>query len=81
MLDRRTETCANGAVLTFIVNASKGDETMVAVRLSGAGAIAKARSLIEKGWQVIITGPDGLSYQPPEFDKLLTMHSSTRSRT
>jgi hypothetical protein len=68
-----------GAAVTFIVNASKGEEVAVTVRLSGAGAIAKAHSLLEAGWQVSITGPDGVRYHPPDFDKLLSLASTLRS--
>jgi hypothetical protein len=75
----RIETCAcEGAAVTFIVNASRGEEAAVTVRLSGAGAIAKARSLLEAGWQVFITGPDGVRYHPPDFDKLLSLSSTFR---
>jgi len=64
--------------VTFIVNASKGEEAAVTVRLSGAGAIARAKTLLEAGWQVFITGPDGVRYNPPEFDKLLSLPSTLR---
>ena len=57
--------------MTFIVEASKGEAKAVTVRLSAAVAIAKGRALIAEGWQVIITGPDGISYDPGEFDQLL----------
>ena len=57
--------------MTFIVNVSKGEQAAVTVRLSGAGAIARACTLLEAGWQVVITGPDGMRYQPAEFNKLL----------
>jgi len=63
----------------FIVNASKGEEATVTVRLSGAGAITKARSLLEAGWQVFITGPDGVCYHPAEFERLLSLPSTARS--
>ena len=66
------------AAVTFIVNASRGEEAAVTVRLSGAGAIAKAHSLLEAGWQVFITGPDGVRYHPPDFDKLLSLSSTLR---
>jgi hypothetical protein len=57
--------------VTFIVQASKGEAKAVTVRLSVAVAIAKGRALLAEGWQVIITGPDGISYEPAEFDQLL----------
>jgi hypothetical protein len=42
--------------------------------LSVVVAIAKGRALAEEGWQVFITGPDGVRFYPSEFDKLL-LHS------
>ena len=68
-----------GGAVTFFVNASKGENAVVTVRLSGAVAIAKARSLQDEGWQVFITGPDGNRYHPSEFDKLLATDSTERS--
>jgi hypothetical protein len=60
--------------VTFIVHASRGEETATTIRLSVVVAIAKGRALAEEGWQVFITGPDGIRYDPSEFDKLL-LHS------
>ena len=57
--------------MTFIVQASKGEAKAVTVRLSVAVAIAKGRTLLSEGWQVFITGPDGVRYGPAEFDRLL----------
>jgi hypothetical protein len=68
-----------GIVVAFIVNASKGEDVAVTVRLSVAVAIAKGRSLLAEGWQVFITGPDGVSYPPAEFDKLLLLSPALRS--
>jgi hypothetical protein len=68
-----------GIVVTFIVNASKGEDVAVTVRLSVVVAIAKARSLLDEGWQVFITGPDGIRYYPAEFDKLLLLSPALRS--
>jgi hypothetical protein len=70
-----------GVDVTFIVNASKGEETTTTVRLTVAVAIAKARSLVHDGWQVFITAPDGVRYCPDEFDKLLRFDSAIRSRS
>ena len=64
--------------LTFIVQACKGEAKAVTVRLSVAAAIAKGRALLAEGWQVIITGPDGIDYDPAEFDRLLR-HSRSAS--
>ena len=69
---------AQGIAVTFVVNASRGEESAVTVRLSVVVAIAKGRSLLAEGWQVFITGPDGLRYEPAEFDQLLSLHPALR---
>ena len=51
------------------------------IRLSVVVAIAKGQALAEEGWQVFITGPDGIRYYPSEFDKLLSFSSALRSRS
>jgi hypothetical protein len=65
--------------LAFIVTASRGEEAATTVRLSAVVAIAKARSLLQDGWQVVIIAPDGVRYHPDEFDKLLKPDSALRS--
>jgi hypothetical protein len=65
--------------VTFIVNASRGEEATTTVRLSVVVAVAKARSLLQDGWQVVITAPDGVRYCPDEFDKLQRLDSALRS--
>jgi hypothetical protein len=65
--------------VTFIVNASKGEDVAVTVRLSVVVAIAKGQSLLDEGWQVFITGPDGVRYDPSDFDKLLLLSPALRS--
>jgi hypothetical protein len=57
--------------VTFLVEASKGEAKAVTVRLSVAVAIDKGRALLAEGWDVSITGPDGVRYAPAEFDELL----------
>jgi len=69
-----------GMAVTFIVQASRGEETMTTVRLSVVVAIAKGRALAEEGWQVSITAPDGIRYHPSEFDELLSFSPALRSR-
>jgi hypothetical protein len=69
-----------GAV-TFIVHASRGEENTTTVRLSVVVAIAKGRDLAEEGWQVFITGPDGIRYYPSEFEKLLLFNPALQSRS
>lgn len=66
--------------MTFIVEASRGEETTTTVRLSVVVAIAKGRALAEEGWQVFITAPDGIRYQPSEFDRLLSFSPALRPR-
>ena len=58
--------------MTFIVQASRGDEVTTTIRLSVVVAIAKGLTFAEQGWQVFIVGPDGVRYDPPEFNKLLS---------
>ena len=65
-----------GSIVTFIVNASRSEDVTTTVRLSIAVAIAKADALLDQGWQVFITGPDGRRYDPPEFDHLLKLDSA-----
>jgi hypothetical protein len=67
--------------VTFIVHASRGEETTTTVRLSVVVAIAKGRAFAEEGWQVFITGPDGIRYDPSEFDKLLSLNPALYSRS
>jgi hypothetical protein len=66
--------------VAFIVHASRGEEATTTVRLSVVVAIAKGRVLAEEGWQVFITGPDGVRYDPSEFDRLLSLSPALHSR-
>jgi hypothetical protein len=67
----------SGSVVTFIVNACRGEDVTTTVRLNIAVAIAKACALIEQGWQdVFITGPDGRRFEPAEFERLLKLDSA-----
>lgn len=81
MLERDTYLSAKGISVTFIVHASRGEDTTTTIRLNVVVAIAKGRSLGEEGWQVFITGPDGLRYYPCEFDKLLSFSPALHSRS
>jgi hypothetical protein len=67
--------------VTFIVHASRGEEATTTIRLSVVVAIAKGRAFAEEGWQVFITGPDGVRYCPSEFDKLLSLNPAVHSRS
>jgi hypothetical protein len=66
--------------VTFIVQASRGEETTTTIRLSVVVAIAKGRALAEEVWQVFITAPDGNRYYPAEFDKLLSFNPALQLR-
>lgn len=80
MLERDVALCAKGVAVTFIVHASRDEDTTTTIRLSVVVAIAKGRALAEEGWQVFITGPDGIRYYPSEFDKLLRYSLALHSR-
>jgi hypothetical protein len=71
----------NGTAVTFIVHASRGEETLTTIRLSPAAAIAKAHALAAEGWTVFITGPDNVRYYPSEFDQLLSLGPAFPLRT
>lgn len=66
--------------MTFIVQASRGEDSTTTIRLSVVVAIAKGRALADEGWRVFITDPDGVRYDPPEFDKLLALSPALHSR-
>ena len=66
--------------MTFIVHASRGEDTTTTVRLSVVVAIAKGLALAEEGWQVFITGPDGIRYYPAEFEKLRLLNPALQAR-
>jgi hypothetical protein len=80
MPERDTGHCAKRIAVAFIVHASRDEDTTTTVRLSVVVAIAKGRALAEEGWQVFITGPDGLRYYPAEFEKLLSLNPALQTR-
>jgi hypothetical protein len=71
----------SGMAVTFIVHASRGEETLTTIRLSPAAAIAKGHTLATDGWTVFITGPDKVRYHPSEFDQLLSLGPVSPPRT
>jgi hypothetical protein len=73
--------CTNGMAVTFIVDASRGEEVATTIRLSAAAAIAKGRALAADGWQVFITGPDDVRYSSSEFDQLLSLSPASPLRS
>jgi hypothetical protein len=82
LLERDIGECIaqKGVAVTFIVHASRGEDTTTTIRLSVVVAIARGRALAEEGWEVFITGPDGIRYFPSEFEKLLSFSPALHSR-
>jgi hypothetical protein len=66
--------------MTFVVHATRGQDTTAIERFSVVVAIAKGQALAEEGWDVFITAPDGIHYHPPEFDKLLSFSPALQPR-
>ena len=66
--------------MTFIVHASRGEDVTTTIRLSVVVAIAKGLAFVEEGWQVVIIGPNGVRYEPSEFEKLLSLSPALQSR-
>ena len=56
----------------FTIHASKDDQTITTVRIDPTVSIEKAKSLLQKGWQVHIITAKGRQYGPDEFDRLLS---------
>jgi hypothetical protein len=81
LLGREIALTARVFPVAFVVHASRGEDTTTTIRLSVVVAIAKGRSLAEEGWQVFITGPDGIRYYPFEFEKLLSFNPALHSRS
>jgi hypothetical protein len=77
---RHSGKVQKGVAMSFIVHASKGNDVTTTIRLSVVVAIAKGRALAEEGWNVFITGPDGVRYHPSEFEKLLSFSPALQSR-
>ena len=66
--------------MAFIVHASRGEDVTTTIRLGAVVAVAKGRTLAREGWQVFITGPDGIRYYPAEFERLLSFNPELQSR-
>jgi hypothetical protein len=64
-----------------MVHASRGEDVTTTIRLSVVVAIAKGKALAEEGWQVFITGPDGIRYDPSEFQKLLLLSPALQTKS
>jgi hypothetical protein len=63
--------------MTFTIHARKNDQCIVTVRISAAVAIDKARVLQKLGWQVHVTDSSGHRFDPPDFDRLLSIARET----
>jgi hypothetical protein len=57
---------------TFTIHASRDGETIEAARTSPTMTVAKARALLNDGWQVHITDTNGRRYQPETFEQVLS---------
>jgi hypothetical protein len=57
--------------LVYKMIAERENETVKIERKSSLLIVAKARIWASEGWQVVITDPEGKSYAPSEFDRLL----------
>jgi hypothetical protein len=77
---RRYVAQKKGIAVAFIVHASRGEDSTTTIRLSVAAAIAKGRALAKQGWDVFITGPDGIRYDPSEFENLLSLGPALHAR-
>ena len=57
--------------MVYRMIAERENETVKIERKSSLLIVAKARIWASEGWQVVITDPEGKSYAPSEFDRLL----------
>ena len=57
--------------MVYKMIAERENETVKIERKSSLLIVAKARIWASEGWQVVITDPEGKSYAPSEFDRLL----------
>jgi hypothetical protein len=55
----------------LVIHASKDAESTRALFIDPALTVSKARSLVQKGWQVHVTDADGHIFHPDRFDELL----------
>jgi hypothetical protein len=59
--------------LAYQMIAERENEKVKIERKSSLLIVAKARIWADEGWQVVITDPDGKSFAPAEFDRLLAV--------
>jgi len=67
--------------VTFTIHASKGGHIAQTLRLDPQVAVAKARSLLQTGWEVHITDTAGKRYSPDNFHRLLLVTNAKRHMT
>ena len=48
----------------FTIQASKNGQTITTVRIRPAVCVEKAKTLLQEGWQVHITNPQGINMAP-----------------
>ena len=64
--------------MTFTIHASKGGLIAQTLRLDPQVAVAKARSLLQTGWEVHITDTAGQRYSSDNFHRLLLVTKAGR---
>lgn len=58
--------------MAYTITAQRENETVRSERVSELIAIAKARVWASEGWLVVISDGNGKSFEPAEFDDLLS---------
>jgi hypothetical protein len=61
--------------MTFIIEATKGDQRTVDIRATAIVAVILARKLAADGFAVSITDPAGQQFSADQFNLLLTSKS------
>jgi carbamate kinase len=65
----------------FTIQASKNGQTITTVRIRPTVCVEKAKTLLQKGWQVHITNGAGHQYGSDEFDQLAADQSNHSARS
>jgi hypothetical protein len=64
-----------GGNMTFTIHASKDGHMTQTPRIDPEVAVAKARALLDRGWEMHITDQAGRRYRPEAFDRLCSSGS------
>jgi hypothetical protein len=64
-----------GGDMTFTIHASKDGNMTQTLRIDPEISVAKARALLDTGWEVHITDQAGQRYLPEAFDRLCSSSS------